>query len=191
MVVQQRHEFDGEIATRGERVARDITSKYCPILTRRHIELITRNGLMKIAAQYKLFKEKSYYSRCIGRFTTIYGLLCVHHIAAFVEYNLTGATLPFEDIHQHWYYQRTEGPAILFPPPPRFPFVLQPTILPPNKVITKGRPRRDDDWSTTRDPSQFEQGVRGGRLEVSLEKVVEEEVILLEEEEVQWDEEIQ
>jgi hypothetical protein len=156
----QLHEFKGEAATRRERLPDVIKPKNCPVLTQRHCELITSFALKKVAAQYTLFKEQTYNPVCTSQFTAIFGLPCVHSIAHLVSTHGSQATIPFSHFHQHWYFQRDDGPVLFIEPlrPPR-----EPTVRPPLKVVTKGRPRRDEDRSTLRDPSQFEQGVRGGR----------------------------
>jgi hypothetical protein len=84
----------------------------------------------------------------------------VHDIAYLVALRGDNVSLPLAQIHQHWYFQRIDGPKLLLPPPR---LGHEPAILPPLKVVTRGRPRRDQNRSTLRDPSQFEQGIRGGR----------------------------
>ncbi len=53
--------------------------------------------------------------------------------------------------HGYWHFERDTESLLLPPLPPLQP---GPTIFPPEKIITRGRPQRDR--STRRDPSLFE-----------------------------------
>jgi hypothetical protein len=77
---------------------------------------------------------------CTGTFTKTLGLPCAHIIN---ERRAMGLGLTPDDFHPHWFWTRNS-------------LALQPPILEPLQIISKGAPRKSLKTSTKRLPSSFE-----------------------------------
>jgi MULE transposase domain len=152
-------EHQMELARERDRVSHELrVTRWNPVNedTREVIELIDPalnqeivDRALKLFVQQLTFgrDEVIYNAACTGCFEAIYGIPCYHTLRSMRTYK---RTVRKEDFHRHWHFHR-DG-AIPLPPPPAPPAAR--IIYPPNKVVTRGRPRADR--STRRNPSAFE-----------------------------------
>jgi hypothetical protein len=155
MLITFNSEFRQKLVKERDRVPFDVRPNRIPIFPANINTYITPFALRLVKKQWQLVISGEHDPNYTGSFTNVYGLPCCHDIRTHLNLDPKWF-LSAEDFHAHWWFERPKGkgPALHLPSPPAS--LLQP-ITEPNIVRSRGRPRREDqDTTTHRDPSQWE-----------------------------------
>ena len=133
-----------------DRIPNDINVKYKAWLNPGINNDITPKALRELVKQHK-YSQDGRETTCTGTFERSMGIPCRHTLQSLI--NLSIKVKP-EHFHAFWRFERPpdrDGLPFLRPPaPPPDPEWREPAV-----VVTRGRPRRDDN-STRRDASSWE-----------------------------------
>ena len=105
---------------------------------------ISNYALNKLYEELETSRKRGFIVECKDDFRQVMELPCAHFIR---QQLVTGQHIHLEHVHRHWFFEPLEAPTGV-------DLILDPQVLDPLPVRTRGRPRGAR--STRRLPSQFE-----------------------------------
>ena len=114
---------------------------------------VSHYALNKLYEELETSRKPGFIIECKDDFRQVMGLPCAH----FIQQQLTtGQNIHPAHVHRHWFFEPLAAPT-------NVDLILDPQLLDPLPVQTRGRPRGAR--STRRQPSQFEIVTRSRQLE--------------------------